>query len=568
MKVSTSRAYLGWLLLVTACPSQDPELQKWTAEADNAEKRLAEAKVHLDRLKKEEQDLLGQLKAQSETMDGLHAHHVATLKAAGALASGAEDAFPVDGPFNSARLGYQFDKAVESKDTDTVVSLAHDACQAVRRCTAAEAPEEPGEEPSGCGACDVEPYVDACANVPETISAAPSWTCDTFIEHAHAPTVAFCTARIHHPADSNHSLAGLPTELALIRAVYVDQGHAWVADFPVPSQQLFNPRNTEALEECQQQTALNRCRHECDVSFDRYQNPCGCEGDGYEGYGDGPGYEGETEPEDIPENVREAREAAARAEAEAQAAEAAAEQARQELRYQECLSNCEPASGEGPPGEEYGAQLQSVDMEVRLESSPAPGVFLVQVDTDIRTATRSAGVLTSTQLLAYPRLLELVEKGPTPPANTNAVLDSLELLAEGADERYLDLHKKLQAKGELAEETSLPDVGIPIGVAWITMKEHTGKVLVLPTDHQSVSGYVFTNTKGTPVIQTLDHAVVCTAISKNGSNVPEGITQKCTAPLPVRDAGPRSGPADAGMKTEPTDAGASKGSGDAAEVKK
>jgi hypothetical protein len=436
----------------------------------------------------------------------------------------------LDDAMRQAREGFLLEQAARDGSVGEVASAVLDA---ERPCATRDTADEPSEEGWCDPSCQATPYEDACASVEATLSQWPDWTCDTVARTAEGlPPAAFCKALYSHPAPagsvpSPYAVEDLPTERIVVRTAFVHEGRLHVSDYPAPDLNLYTPPNAPALAECKALTEQNACVHQCDVQNGRYQDPCACsegEGDAHEHHEH---EEEEGEETDESPEVREARLAAEAAAAELAEAQARTEEAEQELRYQQCLSLCrfgeaEPeAPQEGEEGEPPPPSPVRVSELARLEATPAPGLFVVTVDT--RQHAADGQVLTqgaSTLVLKDPGLVALWEGKALPRED-----------ALGALEVVFDFNEVLREEDKVSL-APLPGMNEP--------------ALVGLGDGGKLVAFGFHSQKGEEPVVKLEQDAVCAALRAEPQRFPQAYLEACPPQQAAPDAG--GGEADAGAK--------------------
>ncbi|HEX8437568.1 hypothetical protein [Archangium sp.] len=410
------------LVALAACSSAERE--KKEQEAAAAEKKLAESRAFREGLEREK-GLLG--KQLAETMaqtDAARTAYFRTLAAASFLAEREGSGLSLDTEMSAARSGFQLEEAARQKDGKAIDALVTALLDGERPCVPAPATQtqeddaEPEEPEEACGPCEAPAYEDACVDIPRQLSQWPDWACDAVArEDAALPSAVFCRATFEHLApasgeESPYAVEELPTEVAVVRAAFVHEGRLYASDWPAPSADLYHPRNSTGLAECAATTEQNACVHQCDVKFNRYEDPCACSERDHYDHDDMDDHDDSDAPEESSE-VRAARRAAEAAEAAAEEARQRAEEAAEELSYRQCVAECEPSQPEPAPTEDAdGNPLPpppaSAKQVARLEATPAPGVFVVTVETQMLAANGTAlESSASTLLLESPGLVAL-----------------------------------------------------------------------------------------------------------------------------------------------------------------
>ncbi|NMO15616.1 hypothetical protein HPC49_02945 [Pyxidicoccus fallax] len=535
--MSRSRSLGSALVLLALCACSNPEREKKEQEAAAAEKKLAEAKAHRESLEQERTKLTGQIAETRAQADAANSAYHRTL-AAGAYLAEAEgsELKPDDvmqANLKAARSGFLLEEATRKKDSKELLALATGLLDSERPCVEvkkeeapeqqAEAQAEEPEESSDCGPCEAKPYEDVCEGVPARLSLWPAWTCESVASTADTlPAAAFCTASFEYPeptsaGSSTYAQDDLPTTQEVVRIVYEYQGHLYASDFPSPTDELYHPPNTTGLATCAAETEKNSCLHQCDVQFDRYEDPCACDptpdhhdDEGGCGCGDGE----EDEPDETPE-VREARLAAEAAEAAVEEAKREAELAAKELEFQQCRAACEPEQPEEPATtDEDGNPLPptpaAVSRRAWLEASPAPGHFVVTVQTrKLSDDDKELESSLTTYVLEHRPLTALWRGG--------SAADSADVLTP--------LHTQFEFEEVLRKDDALVLDPLP------GMK---GPMLV-GLSNGTVQAVRFSHEKGDDAepVQALDENEVCEALKKEPKRFPAAYLEACEPAAPA-----------------------------------
>lgn len=529
------------MLLVLAACGNSQEREKQAQELAAAEKKLAEAKTLGEDMAREKQLITTKLTEAQARLGEVRAAYHGTLAGAAYLAAEEGNGLAMTWEMNAAREGFQLAEAVRQKEPKGVEGLAARVLADERPCVAQG--DEEGEGMGGCGPCDVAPYEDACTDVEKNTTSSPNWGCASLAATGEGlPPAAFCTSTIEHPApgtsvDSPYAELGLPTALDVVRVAFVHQGRLYVSDYPKPEPSLYNPPNVEPLVACTATTSRSACIHDCEVRFNRYEDPCACQPDDGYGHAHDDSEETEDDESDEPPEVRQARLAAAEAEAEAQAASERAEEARQEVAYQECLATCEPSEEEEETAEVDPAAPPdpvSTTVTASLEAAPAPGIFVVS--RVVRALGPSQQVLTeekSTLVLRHPALVTVWKKLSPP---SSELLGTLEPVGE------LD---EVMSAGQKPSLAPLPGKSEPT---------------LLGLKGGKVVAYAFTATQGSEPVKELDASAVCPALRAEPKRFPEAYLKACPEPVAETPADPAAGAT--GGTEEPADAGATADAGE------
>lgn len=500
------------LLALAACNSQQRE--KKEQEAAAAAKKLAETRTFHEALEKEKALLSKQLSEANTQADAALTAYNRTLAAAAYLAEQEDNHLKLDAAMRAARSGFELEESARKKDTGAIATLATGLLESERPCVEAKKEEQAqaAEEGDSCGPCEAAPYEDACVGIPERLSGWPEWACDAVTQSgSKQPPAVFCRATFEHlePAQSEpspYAQDSLSTDVAVVRIAFEHEGHLYASDWPEPAADLYHPRNSTGRAQCAATTEQNSCVHQCDVQFNRYEDPCACrrEGDYYEG--DEGGEDDESEARDESYEVREARRAAARAEAEAAEAQKRAEEAAQELSYRECLAACEPSVPESPPTrDEEGNPLPPPAVHVkqvaRLEASPAPGVFVVTVETRKLSAEgKELEMSSSTKVLEHSGLKALWTGGELPAADTLSAL-----------EQTFEFDEVLR-QGDKVSLEPLPGMKGP---------------MLVGVSGGAVRAFRFSTTKGEEPVELLDAGDVCPAMKSQPKRFPASFLEAC-----------------------------------------
>ncbi|MDY7226264.1 hypothetical protein [Hyalangium rubrum] len=524
------------LLALTACGGARQEREKKEQEAAAAEKKLSDARAFHEGLEREKTLLakkLAEARGRKEEVRGLH-HQ--TLAGAAYLAAEKGSGLVLDAEMTAAREGFQLEEATRQKDGEALKELVSTTLDDLRPCVASKETDEMGD---ACPPCEVAPFEDACVGVETNRIPSPEWECEALARTGEGlPPAAFCTFRLRHSApagdvSSDYAERDLSTWLRVVRVAFAHQGRLHVSDFPAPDPTLYNPANVEPLVACKAETSRNQCIHDCEVSFDRYDDPCACSQpepayDTTSEYSE-PGDEEDAEDEE-PYEVRQAREAAAAAQAEAEEAQARVQEAEREFQYQQCLSVCEPEKGsEAGASDEGGAPVAvSTEVAVKLQATPAPGIFVV---------SRELSVLDGSEKVLERELHTLVLKHPA--------LVSLWLKEALPNKDALGELEEVAALSEVLSEGGKPSLAPLPGMEGPTLIGLQGG---------KVRAYAFKNQPGQAPVVALEPQAVCAAMNADPKRFPEAFLKSCAEPAPVAaevDAGTPTSP------EEPADAGTS-----------
>ena len=339
---------LFWTLFLGCAACHDSKVDK--AEAD-----LLAVKAHVAALKTKHQELLVRTK-QAELSRWALAQQADDAALASLQLSAAEGVLEGK-PLAAA---FELPAMVTSKDSKAVLEFAAHAVQDVVPCVKPGDPDYGGPGYSRGPNCDPPPVEDTCAGVAARNVISGKWSCETKVEGGpKLPALLACTLTAEYPPDAPAELnetKGMVISRTLVRAAFTHQGHLYVADYPAPSIDAYQPANQLPLEACKSENGKLECERSCEDSFHRLDRPnCGIGADGEGDTYDGPP---PSEEPDEPAEVRSAREEAARAEGRAAAAQRDADAAKDELAYQECRSACRPdpvedkargATGHGSP---------------------------------------------------------------------------------------------------------------------------------------------------------------------------------------------------------------------------
>lgn len=529
------------LLLALAACGTSQEREKQAQELAAAEKKLAEVKALGEDMAREKQLITTKLAEAQARLDEAQAAYHGTLAGAAYLAAEEDNGLVMTWEMNAAREGFQLAEAARQKDKKAVEVLAERVLADERPCAAKADGEGDGE--GDCGPCNVAPYEDACTDVEKNTSSSPEWNCTSLAAVGEGlPAAAFCTSAIEHPApgvgvESTYAEQSLPTELQVVRVAFVHQGRLYVSDYPKPNPELYNPPNVEPLVACTATTARNSCIHDCEVQYNRYEDPCACQPDSYEHEHDD-SEETEDEESDEPPEVRQARQAAAEAEAEAQAASERAQEAQQEVAYQECLAACEPSEAEDESAEadpEAPPDPVSTQVKMSLEAAPAPGIFVVsRVVRALGPTGQTLSEEKSTLVLKHVAL-EKVWAKLTP--STSEPL--------GALERVIEL-EEVVSEGQKPSLKPLPGKSEPtlVGLS-------AGRVVALS----------FSSAPGSEPLTQLASEAVCQALRAEPKRFPETYLKACPEPSTAAPAAEPAAGATAATEA-PADAGTAADAGE------
>jgi hypothetical protein len=539
------------LLALAGCGGARQEREKKEQEAAAAEKKLADGRAFLEQLEREKKLLATKLTESNARLAEARGRLRRTLAGAAYLAAEQESGtLVIDVDMAAARDGFLLEEAGRAKDHEAISELAVRVLDDQRPCVRKPTEEAEAE---ACPPCEVAPYEDACAGVEAHLSASPDWSCATLARTGEGlPPTAFCTSVFQHPAPgstvaSDYAERNLDTSLQVVRVAFAHNGQLHVSDYPSPEPSLYNPPNVGVLVQCGAETERNKCIYDCQVSHGRYEDPCACEEPSAEPEAEEASEEYPEEAEE-PIEVRQARAAAEAAEAEAEEARERAAEAQRELQYQECLSSCE--SPEAPEAEEpapsdseeaFEPRPTSTVVSVSLESTPAPGIFVVSRELKVLGA-RQQVVESSphTLVLRHPGLVALWRKQAPP----DEELGSLEEVGR------LDTVTTEAGKAALL---SLPGVE---GTALVGLLE--GKV----------KAYAFTTKPGQEPVVALEPAAVCESVRAEPKRFLQGVQDACArlAPAPTVEvaAGTPEGPVDAGTPEGPADSGTAVAPGEVA----
>jgi hypothetical protein len=462
-----------------------------------AEKRLADLQARHDASAKEQAGLQKKVADARAKAAATQLNLRRTLAAAGMLQA-ANPAALRGVATADALLAERFDVAAASGDVAKAAAVVAEATRDSWPCvgTGGETAEVP---------CSSTPYEDACAGVSEYDFPSLDWTCQELVKHAGAPTLAFCTSQVE--SRDPQGAVTFVTEAPIIRTAFFKDGRVSVSDWPAPSVETYHPKNVDGLATCRTENELRSCRHDCEVRFGRYQDPC-AQSYGCGGCGDGDGPYGEDAPAEDPE-VAAAREEARRAEAEAEAANERSRQAQEELEYQQCSSACDPstpAPAAGGEGEGEGEGVKEVPLvpdrsvaKARLLKSPAPGVLVIEQDVVTRAKDVATDVETST-LLAYDDALADVLAGT---AGDEAPMRPLSLLETFQDARGPAVAREVGLKENVNEGQA---------VVFATVAG-VGPVLAGLRPDGTPTAWVFSSAAGTPGAKAVEQSALCAAVT-------------------------------------------------------
>lgn len=401
----TALALAAGLALAACNSAQKQEREQVEQQLAAVEKDLAALQSSLQALEKEKAALTTAVsEAESRHTEALTTLH-RTQAAAAYLAELDPSPLPMTEELRTAREGWLLEEAIKSGDRQAVESTATLALRWRLPC------EDTGEgegESLGCS----EDYADACASVSSHQVQQPSWECSLVPPAAEGSSpAAFCVDTYEHPAtvgveDSPYSVDNLPTTVSVVRVATLENGELSALDYPPPAPELYNPPNARERGECAIANQRSQCLVDCEKAHNRYTSPCA------EDY-----YQ---EPSEEEEEVDEEFEAV------------------QEAGFRECVATCES---------EHEAALEALkepkgraSVHLRLESSPAPGLFLV---------TRQEKVLEAGGKVLRDDSSVLVLRRP----------DSSPLLGELKEVAEL---KEVPRKGQSLELARLPGVEGPV----------------------------------------------------------------------------------------------------------
>ncbi|MCP3139130.1 hypothetical protein [Pyxidicoccus xibeiensis] len=531
------------LLALGAC--RDKELEQKQQEVAAAEKQLAEARSFREGLEREKALLSQKLSETRTQTDATVAAYHRTLAASSWLVEPDAEARldGLDASLRSARAGFLLEEATRKKDAKALHALVSGLLASERPCV--EVPKQESEEGEGEGdaepesasscdpSCDAEPYENSCEDVPERLSQWPDWNCETLARTGEGlPPAAFCRATFEHPEPSDarespHAINYLPTSREVVRIAFEHGGKLYASDWPEPDVDLYHPPNTLGLARCEAANGELSCTHQCDLKFGRYEDPCACTP------GDDPDDFDHSDDEEVGEtnespDVYQARRAAEAAEEEAADAQRRAEEAAQELSYQECVASCVPDtpmmsdSEAGDSGEPTPARMTRT---ARLEATPAPGIFVVAVDTRTLAADGKELLKVSTTHVLEHTVLRSV-KGLKP---NEAPPDAVKLSSLTEHLEFDDVLRQ-GGKVSLAPLSGLKEQG-PMVVGLFT-----GRVVAVsfPTDPEK------------DAVEMWESSEVCAALEKEPARLPAAYKEACAKKPEPPPAPAVTAPADAG----------------------
>lgn len=539
------------LLVLSACGGAKQEREKKEQEAAAAEKKLPDARTFLEGLEREKKLLAAKRDEANARRAEVRGLYHRTLAGAAYLASEQGQDLPLDADMIAARDGFLLEEAARKKDRKALQELAATALDDLRPCVVSN---ESPETEEGCPPCEVAPFEDACISVERYRVPPPDWNCQTLARMGEGlPPAAFCTYSLRHSApgadvDSPYAERDLSTQLQVVRVAFAHKGRLHVSDYPAPEPILYNPPNVEPLVACEAETDRNQCIHDCEVQFDRYDDPCACSEPEPDAWSEPTDYEAEGDEEE-PEEVRQAREAAEAAQAEVEEAQARALEAEREFQYQQCLSVCDPEEVDDPeaPSEEGGEKAPvpaSTQVIASLQATPAPGIFVVS--RQLNVLGENEQVLEKelqTLVLRHPALVSLWQKEPLP------------------DEDALKELEEVAALSDVLSEGGKPALAPLPGMEGPTL---------IGLEGGKVKALVFKTQPGQDPVVALEPQEVCAAMNADPKRFPEAFLKSCSQPAPAEeaDAGtppPPEAPADAGSAQE-AEAGTSQDAGSAQEA--
>jgi hypothetical protein len=441
---------LALALLATGC--EDSQLKAQEQELAEAEQQLSALKARHGKLLAEKQQLEARVKEATDQAHSAQAEHQRALAAAAWLSSVAPAVLPLDEAMRGARLGFELKQALRGNTPSALDTLLTEATRPSWPCE-----EEPEAEEAGC----CEPPTDACKGVPLQRPVVPQWSCQLF-RYDKAPAAAFCTASAEYEPESTHAEGSVATTRTLLRTAFFHEGRLHVSDADT-SAGAFTSANTYARERCAIETQAAACEYACAKTA--RTGPCAC-------------LRGSDEPEKGEEPEEES----------------------------------EPTEDCGCVTEEptYALSAARFTETATLDSSPAPGVFVVKVE-QTGPETRAQRL----RILQHPLLLQLLEKGGRLEGTKAAAYTDL------VEAAAFDVTQPSAGEGAQAPE--------PRGYFWLTRPESGHKVLVAYT------GYTFTAWSFNPapqakerVTEEVDATVVCPLIRKSPpADVPATLVERC-----------------------------------------
>jgi hypothetical protein len=440
---------LALALLASGC--EDPQLKAQEQELAAAGQQLAELKARHGKLLAEKQQLEARVKEATDKARAAQAEHQRALAAAAWLSPVAPAALPLDEEMRQARLGFELKQALRAHNTAALNTLLTEATRPSWPCASASEAEETDAEETGC----CEPPADQCAGVPLERPVVPQWSCQ-LLRYEKAPAAAFCTASAEYEPESAMAEGSIATTRTLVRTAFFHEGRLHVSDGDT-SAAVFTTANTYARERCALDNQGYACEYTCEKATRTGRCACLLESEG---------------PREETEHKDEC----------------------------ECVTD-EPT---------YALSAARFTETTTLDSSPAPGVFVVKAE-----QTRPEGQFQRLRILQHPLLVQLVEKGGRLEGTKAAAYTDL----EEADS--FDITQPSSGEGEAAPE--------PRGYFWLSHPESGHKVLVAYT------GYTFTawSFNATPkagerVIEEADATTVCPLLRKlPPTDMPAALVERC-----------------------------------------
>jgi hypothetical protein len=365
-------------------------------------------------------------------------------------------ALPLDEDMRQARLGFELKQALQGNTPAALDTLLTEATRDSWPCATGPEAAEPEAKEAGC----CEPPGDACKDVPQERPVVPQWSCQLF-RYEKAPAAALCIASAEYEPESANAEGSVATTRTLLRTAFFHEGRLHVSDADT-SASAFTSANTYARERCAIETQTQACEYACAKAA--RTGACACLRK----------EEASKESEEAPEE-------------------------------EESEDTCECLTDEPT----YALSAARFTETATLDSSPAPGVFVVKVE--------QTGVETRAQrlrILQHPLLVRLLEKGGRL-EGTKAAYTQLEEVAS------FDITQPSSGDGLEAPE--------PRGYFWLTRPESGHKVLVAYT------GYTFTAWSFNPTPQAkqqvtveVDATVVCPLIRQSSpTEMPAPLVERC-----------------------------------------
>lgn len=436
-------------LLASGC--EDSQLKAREQELATAQQQLSELKVRHGALLTKKQELEARVKEATEQARSAQAEHQRALAAAAWLSPVAPAALPLNEDMRQARLGFELRQALQANTPAALDTLLTEATRPSWPCPTASGGAEPEAEEAGC----CEPPEDACKGVPLERPVVPQWSCQRF-RYEKAPAAAFCISSAEYEPESPHAEGSVATTRTLLRTAFFHEGRLHVSDADT-SAGVFTSANTYARERCAIETQTQACEYACAKAA--RTGPCAC--------------------------LRKDK---------------AAEEEEESEDTCECLTD-EPT---------YALSAARFTETATLDSSPAPGVFVVKVE-QTGLETRSQRL----RILQHPLLVQLLEKGGRLEGKKAAAYTELVEVAS------FDITQPNSAEGQEAPE--------PRGYFWLTRPESGHKVLVAYTGYTFTAWAFNAMPQGKQkVTEEVDATVVCPLIRQSSPvDLPATLVERC-----------------------------------------